>query len=297
MGQQHPPGSRHLEALRKRVGDIRLVAPRVALAIESNDLVMTDEDGRLPQIDVELGEMASRAGRRLLAAVAAPLDTPLRLVAVRTGAPWFEEHPELGPLQPFWIVVSTVAPGKAEPPGARRQPADVPLLSGISPSPAPDPSRAIGGDYIRSIREHVGHDRVFYPWCGAAVRRGDRLLLVREQGTASWHCPGGGVEIGETPQQTIARELDEETGLAVASGRLVGCWTGRDRTYPNGDEVQFLSALFAGSAGAGLGRDDRTGEVDARGWFSERDLPPLRPPWDSHVRLAFRSTAAVLDSS
>ena len=295
MGRQQPAGSRHLEALRNRVGDIRLVAPRVALAIESNGLVMTDEDGRLPHIDVELGETASRAGQRLLAAIDVPPDSPLRLVAVRTGAPWLEEHPKLGPLQPFWIVVTMALRGKPDRLGPWMRTADVPLLSAISPSLPSDRFAPVGGDYIRSIREHVGHERVFYPWCGAAVRSGDRLLLVREQGTASWHCPGGGVEIGETPQQTIARELDEETGLVVVSERLIGCWTGRQRTYANGDEVQFLSALFAGSAAAGSGREDRTGEIDARGWFSERDLPPLSPPWDRHTRLAFRSSAAVLD--
>jgi hypothetical protein len=72
---------------------------------------MTDEDGRLPHIDGELGETASRAGQRLLAAIDVRPDSALRLVAERTGTAWFEEHPQLGPLQPFWIAVATAVPG------------------------------------------------------------------------------------------------------------------------------------------------------------------------------------------
>ncbi|MGV8970091.1 MAG: NUDIX hydrolase [Microbacteriaceae bacterium] len=42
-----------------------------------------------------------------------------------------------------------------------------------------------------------------------------RVLLVRKRGTDSWMQPGGKVEPGEHPADTLARELHEELGLTV----------------------------------------------------------------------------------
>ena len=63
-----------------------------------------------------------------------------------------------------------------------------------------------------------------YVGVGAVVVRDGRVLLVRRRHdplAGQWRLPGGAVEVGETLEECLAREILEETGLAVHVGPVV----------------------------------------------------------------------------
>jgi ADP-ribose pyrophosphatase YjhB (NUDIX family) len=55
---------------------------------------------------------------------------------------------------------------------------------------------------------------------------GERMLITRyvsqDRSMRHWTLPGGGVEHGEDPRDTVIRELTEETGLEVEPELLLG---------------------------------------------------------------------------
>lgn len=102
-------------------------------------------------------------------------------------------------------------------------------------------------------------------------RRG-RLLLVRRgrppfQGR--WSLPGGFCEWKETTQAACARETQEETGLVVRVGALLGVYSAPDRD-PRGHNVTVLYAARP-LRGKVKGGDDA---AQAR-WFTPRELRRL----------------------
>lgn len=59
---------------------------------------------------------------------------------------------------------------------------------------------------------------------GAIIMQNGKILLEKRKndpGRDKWSIPGGIVELGENPEQTVIREVHEETGLVVDSPELI----------------------------------------------------------------------------
>lgn len=51
----------------------------------------------------------------------------------------------------------------------------------------------------------------------------DRAVLLRN-GRGEWELPGGRLEVGESPEECVAREMREELNLRVDVGPLLDAW-------------------------------------------------------------------------
>jgi mutator protein MutT len=59
---------------------------------------------------------------------------------------------------------------------------------------------------------------------GAVIVDNGRVLIVKrkyEPLAGQWSIPGGAVEVGETLETCVAREMREETGLEIAVGPVI----------------------------------------------------------------------------
>jgi len=52
-----------------------------------------------------------------------------------------------------------------------------------------------------------------------------RVLLAHRRDIDWWNLPGGGMEVGETVDEALRREVAEETGLEVEVEQLVGVYS------------------------------------------------------------------------
>ncbi len=97
------------------------------------------------------------------------------------------------------------------------------------------------------------------------------ILLVKTY-RRGWDCPGGQVEIGESLEAGVLREIYEESGITASVRCLVGVYSNVGQyTYPDGTHVptkvmlDFLCDYVSGEPGS----SDETSES---AWVAQDDV-------------------------
>ncbi|MFE9805906.1 NUDIX hydrolase [Streptomyces sp. NPDC005548] len=64
---------------------------------------------------------------------------------------------------------------------------------------------------------------------GVVIGEDGRLLAIRRADNGTWELPGGVLELNETPEAGVAREVLEETGIHVEVDQLTGVYKNTTR--------------------------------------------------------------------
>ena len=64
---------------------------------------------------------------------------------------------------------------------------------------------------------------------GVVIREDGRVLAIQRADNGTWEPPGGVLELTETVEDGVRREVYEETGIKVAVDRLTGVYKNMNR--------------------------------------------------------------------
>lgn len=103
-------------------------------------------------------------------------------------------------------------------------------------------------NYLLDLRKVVGKRPLIVAGVAGLVLRDEQILLIKRSDNGLWGLPAGSIELYESPQEAMCRELLEETGLKthVSDIQLLNVFGGELFTYiyPNGDQCSNVTSSF-----------------------------------------------------
>ena len=121
----------------------------------------------------------------------------------------------------------------------------------------------------------MSHERPARPVLGAAavVIHDGRVLLIRRghaPAAGAWSIPGGAVDVGESVEAALRREVREETGLDIAVGAFLEIYERVERDADGSVRFHFVVLDYAATVlGGTLSAGDDAAEA---AWVVPSDL-------------------------
>ncbi len=189
-----------------------------------------------------------------------------------------------------WVAPDAPAPHVTEVDGSTAEAAWKPIADVLDGTV---PTVSLVGEALASYRIRQRQRTAAY----AYVVRDGAILLTRTSALApdpgTWHLPGGGIDHGETPTDTVRRELGEECGL---EGEATGLLTVLDHhftgTAPDGRAEDFHAIGIIYRAEVGPGEPhvvEEGGTTDLAAWVPLADIAAGRLEVYGSVRAAIEA--------
>jgi 8-oxo-dGTP pyrophosphatase MutT (NUDIX family) len=112
-----------------------------------------------------------------------------------------------------------------------------------------------------------------------------KMLLTKRADNGLWCLPSGGVEPGESVEETIIREVREETGLSIRVLRLIGVYSDPNSLIVYNDDtavqivaLSFETIIIDGEAGL-------SNETSDWGYYSLEEMEKLDMLLNHHIRV------------
>ncbi len=135
---------------------------------------------------------------------------------------------------------------------------------------------------------HAMHYPRISPCVMVAVQKNEQILLAQHahHKNGLYTVIAGFLEVGETLEQCVAREVFEETGLTIKNIRYFGS---QPWAFPSSMMMAFTAEYVSGNIQADLS------ELNDARWFSGHELPPI-PPVGTLARKLIDETMSVFES-
>ncbi len=133
--------------------------------------------------------------------------------------------------------------------------------------------------YLGQLRQVVGKRKLMANTVRAVIMdQAGRVLLVRRSDNGRWVMPAGSMELDESVEDALRREVWEEAGLTVTAATLIAVYshTRYSAVTAYGDPYQFVSFVFRVDGWAGE-IVEATDETTGAQFFTLDELPENMP--------------------
>ena len=143
--------------------------------------------------------------------------------------------------------------------------------------------------YIKELRKRAGDLPLVLVRPTAIIENNSGFILLVRYLDNTWGLPGGLMELGESTEETIMRELKEELNLEVSTLELYKVFSGKNfYSKSKHGETYYTAVVYCGSA---LNADIRTDNEEIIEYcnFDPWHIPDSTTPIDQEIIKEYRS--------